>query len=93
MIGRPDQPPQLDPEEGTRRALMTDLSEALAGPDGPTVAAELMARLDRVAEELTLEMTNGTAPDRFRSIEVLREGIRSARSVLVAVSRPAESNG
>jgi hypothetical protein len=76
-------------QEPAGRALMTDLAEALGGPDAEAVATEVMARFQAADARLAAAMEKGTSPAQFASISAIRKGLQHAGQVLqAAVIRP-----
>lgn len=78
--------PSSNPEEANEPAMMTDLAEALAGPDAQAVAAGLKARFDAADALLAADMDKGATPARFTAISAVRKGLHHAGQVLQAAT-------
>jgi len=66
---------------------MTDLEEALQGPDGATVRAEALARLDGALLRVEARLRDGLDPRQFAPTESIRAALVTARGLLAAAPR------
>jgi hypothetical protein len=66
---------------------MTDLEEALQGPDGAAIRAGVIARLDALATNLQQQMDRGIEPNRFETARRILGAVATARRVMVDPSR------
>lgn len=62
---------------------MTDLAEALKGPDGNAVAAEILARLTRLEEEINQCKRSGLSPADYSHAEIIAAAIVAARNIVL----------
>jgi hypothetical protein len=66
---------------------MTELEEALKGPDGKLVASALLSRLDNLAGEITAHQHSGPSPRDYAQAEVIGSANAAAREIVIAISR------
>ena len=62
---------------------MTDLGQALKGPDANTIAATILARLDRLEDELETYKRSGPTPDNYSQAEIIASAIVAAREIVL----------
>ena len=89
MAQPPNNPGQ--PAEGVSPADfgMTDLEEALRGPNGPAVAKDLINRLNALDDSLKSKMAAGVTPEEFTKLGVIRNSFAAARESPVRPARRA----
>lgn len=64
---------------------MTDLEEALRGPDGAAVREDAITRLDDMSRRVEAELTRGAPPGRYDRLKAMQIAISTA-SRIVAVN-------
>lgn len=62
---------------------MTDLEEALRGPDGERVRDETLARLDARLATVSAAIDAGLGPDVYDDAVAIRRALASARDVVL----------
>jgi hypothetical protein len=65
---------------------MTELEEALKGPDGKSAAAAILARFDNLAEEIAAHQRSGPSPRDYARAEVIGNALAAAREIVIAIS-------
>jgi hypothetical protein len=63
---------------------MTDIEEALRGPQGPSVRQELLERLDRLTGEFSEKLRLGLPPTDYARAQAIANALAAAREVVVA---------
>lgn len=62
---------------------MTDLEEALRGPDGRRVRDETLAQLEARLAEVSAAIDRGLGPDVYDAAIAIRRSLASARDVML----------
>jgi hypothetical protein len=75
----PDVPPVPPMDFG-----MTDIEEALRGPDGQAVRAALMARLDQRSAEFAAKLKSGLPPAEYGRADAIAKALAAAREIVIA---------
>lgn len=79
-------PPDETGDAPPSTVTMTDLGEALLGPDGPKIAADLLARIRHLGSGIMKEMRDGTAPERFAALEAVKKALDQAEKIVVGLA-------
>ena len=74
-------------------ATMTDLGEALLGPDGPKIAGDLLARIRFLGGNIMQEMRDGTSPDRFAALEAVKNALDQAEKIMLGLATDQQAGG
>jgi hypothetical protein len=62
---------------------MTELAEQLNGPNGSSIAASILARLTRLADELENQKRSGLSPNDYSQAEIIASAIVAAREIVL----------
>ena len=62
---------------------MTDLDEALRGPDGETVRTGLIEHLGKLSAEIAVQMRGGLSPGDFGRADAVAKALAAAREVVI----------
>jgi len=62
---------------------MTDLGQALKGPDASAIAATILARLDRLEDELETYKRSEATPADYSQAEIIAAAIVAAREIVL----------
>jgi hypothetical protein len=68
------------------RFAMTELEEALKGPDGKLVAGAILSRFDNLAGEIAAHQRAGPSPRDYAKAEAIGNAIAAARKIVIAIS-------
>jgi hypothetical protein len=66
---------------------MTELEEALKGPDGKSASDAILSRLDNLAAAIAAHQRAGPSPRDYAQAEVIGNAIAAARRVVISISR------
>lgn len=72
---------------------MTDLEEALRGPDGPAVRERLLLRIDQLRQEFDAEIMRGVSADTFRNYQYIHKSLAAARDIVLASGHSSDPEG
>ncbi len=73
----------MDAVEPTFDFGITDLEEALRGPEGAALQAQLAARLEALGQAQAEAMRGGLAPEAYEEARRLGEALAAARDVVI----------
>ena len=72
---------------------MTDLEEALRGPEGSAIRQDSIERLARMSARLESELDRGAPPDRYDRLKAMQIAVATASRILAINPSHTSSQG